>query len=104
MYSFDRHKDLLGLQVNIYMGLALLSMPYAMREAGWVGAAALAGAVALFCLSAKLLTAGFKTLGAGVPQTYPNLGIIASIIPAQSSQIFLWSFHSGVGLLEEYKD
>ena len=62
------------LQVNIYMGLALLSMPYAMKEAGWLGAVALACACALFCLSAKLLTAGFKSLPAGVAQTYPNLG------------------------------
>lgn len=69
----------LVFQVNIYMGLALLSMPYAMREAGWVGILALALSVGLLCLSAKLLTAGFSVIPFSEPHSYPNLGTFLSL-------------------------
>jgi vesicular inhibitory amino acid transporter len=62
------------MQVNIYMGLGLLSMPYAMRLAGWFGLLALMASTAIFCVSAKLLIQAFQTLPAGMLHSYPNLG------------------------------
>lgn len=62
------------MQVNIYMGLGLLSMPYAMRLSGWLGIASLGLITATFCLSAKLLIRSFQTLPPGIPHTYANLG------------------------------
>lgn len=62
------------MQVNIYMGLGLLSMPYAMRLAGWLGLLSLGAATAVFCLSAKLLIRAFQSLPAHTPHSYANLG------------------------------
>lgn len=45
-----------------------------MRLSGWVGLAALAAITALFCLSGKLIVAGFEKIPAHVPRTYPELG------------------------------
>ena len=56
------------------MGIGLLSCPYAMRLSGWAGLLALASATSLFCLSGKLIVAGFKKIPANMPQTYPALG------------------------------
>ena len=58
------------------MGIGLLSCPYAMRLSGWAGLPALAGATCLFCLSGKLIVAGFKKIPADMPQTYPALGTL----------------------------
>lgn len=73
------------MQVNIYMGLGLLSMPYAMKLAGWCGVLSLMAASLTFCLSAKLLIHAFKTLPPGVPHTYANLGQISYSKPLQDS-------------------
>ena len=64
----------LVLQINVFMGIGLLSCPYAMRLSGWAGLLALAGAACLFCLSGKLIVAGFKKIPGNMPQTYPALG------------------------------
>ena len=45
-----------------------------MRLSGWAGLAALAATTALFCLSGKLIVAGFQKLPPDVPATYPALG------------------------------
>ena len=67
-------------QVNIYMGLGLLSMPYAMRLSGWFGLLALLASTAVFCTSAKLLIRAFQTLPAGILHSYPNLGTSSCIV------------------------
>lgn len=59
--------------VNVYMGIGLLSMPYAMRLSGWSGLAALAIAAAVFCASGKLIVKSFERLPAG-PKSYARLG------------------------------
>ena len=64
----------LCLQANIFMGLGLLSMPYAMRLSGWAGLGALAVASALFCLSGRLLVGAFDQIPAHMSHTYPALG------------------------------
>ena len=56
------------------MGLGLLSMPYALRLAGWSGLLVLMAVTAIFCTSGKLLVQAFEALPPGTPQTYPNLG------------------------------
>ena len=56
------------------MGIGLLSMPYAMRQGGWLGLAALAIATALFCLSGKLIVRNFDKMPPTVSHTYPALG------------------------------
>ena len=56
------------------MGIGLLSCPYAMRLSGWAGLLALAVSTCLFCLSGKLIVAGFKKIPTDMPQTYPALG------------------------------
>ena len=63
--------------VQVFMGIGMLSMPYAMRLSGWSGIAALAGALALFNASAHLLVGGLEMLPAGVPRSYPSLGAAA---------------------------
>jgi len=74
-------------QINVFMGIGLLSCPYAMRLSGWAGLLALAGATCLFCLSGKLIVAGFKKIPANMPQTYPALGMpISSALSRASKQ------------------
>ncbi|KAK9821002.1 hypothetical protein WJX74_000120 [Apatococcus lobatus] len=60
--------------VNIYVGVGLLSMPYAMRLAGWAGLAGLVAAVCLFGTSALLFVQAFDKLGPDAPHTFPALG------------------------------
>ena len=62
------------LQINIFMGLGLLSMPYAMRLSGWLGLAAMAALTCLFCLSGKLIVHAFDKMPPHCAQSYPNLG------------------------------
>ncbi len=64
----------LHLQINVFMGIGLLSMPYAMRLSGWAGLAGLLLAAALFCVSGKLIVRGFDRIPAGVVQSYAQLG------------------------------
>lgn len=59
--------------VNVYMGIGLLSMPYAMRLSGWFGLIALAVAAAVFCASGKLIVKSFERLPDG-PKSYARLG------------------------------
>lgn len=65
----------------VSFGGRLLSCPYAMRLSGWSGLAALAAITALFCLSGKLIVAGFESIPAHVPRTYPNLGACSCPAP-----------------------
>lgn len=62
--------------VNVYMGIGLLSMPYAMRLSGWSGLATLAIAAAVFCASGKLIVKSFERLPDG-PKSYARLGFAA---------------------------
>ena len=62
------------MQVNIFMGIGLLSMPFAMRQGGWVGMLALAIATAVFCISGKLIVRNFEKMPLDVAHTYPALG------------------------------
>ena len=62
------------LQINIFMGLGLLSMAYAMRLSGWLGLAAMAALTCLFCLSGKLIVHAFDKMPLHRAQTYPALG------------------------------
>lgn len=78
-----------GLQVNIFMGIGLLSMPYAMRQGGWLGLAALAVATAVFCLSGKLIVRNFDKMPPTVSHTYPALGECASMPLASIGQSHL---------------
>ncbi|KAK9907650.1 hypothetical protein WJX75_007699 [Coccomyxa subellipsoidea] len=63
--------------VNIFMGIGLLSMPFAMKQGGWIGMAALAGATAVFCLSGKLIVRNFDKMPPNTSHTYPALGELA---------------------------
>lgn len=63
------------LQVNIFMGIGLLSMPYAMSQSGWLGMLALGIATAVFCISGKLIVRNFEKMPADVAHTYPALGM-----------------------------
>jgi hypothetical protein len=68
----------LAWQVNIFMGIGLLSMPFAMKQGGWIGMAALAGATAVFCLSGKLIVRNFDKMPPNTSHTYPALGASSS--------------------------
>ncbi|EIE27286.1 hypothetical protein COCSUDRAFT_45803 [Coccomyxa subellipsoidea C-169] len=63
--------------VNIFMGIGLLSMPFAMKQGGWVGMGALAAATAVFCLSGKLIVRNFDKMPPNTSHTYPALGRLA---------------------------
>lgn len=65
------------LCLNLYVGLGLLSMPYAFKLGGWASIAALIPLILLFCLSAHLLTASLDAVSNEVAPTYPNLGYAA---------------------------
>lgn len=60
--------------VNLFLGVGLLSMPYALKIGGWVALAPLVLAAALFCLSALLIVSAFDRLPPAVQRTYPELG------------------------------
>lgn len=61
------------------MGIGLLSMPFAMRQGGWVGMGALSVATAVFCLSGKLIVRNFEKMPANTSHTYPALGACRSL-------------------------
>lgn len=67
------------MQVNIYVGVGLLSMPYAMRLAGWSGLLGLLAAVCLFGTSALLVVRAFDKLDSGTPHTFPALGEVTPL-------------------------
>ena len=62
------------MQVNIYVGSGLLSMPYALAKCGWLGIPLLAVVTGCFCVSAHLIVRAFASLPQGVPHSYPELG------------------------------
>lgn len=62
---------------SVYVGLGLLSQPYAFKLGGWVSLALLASTTAMFTVSALLLPLAFELLPSGVPHSYPNLGAVA---------------------------
>ena len=73
--------------VQVFMGIGLLSMPYAMRLGGWVGGCGgLALALAAFRVSAGLLDAGLAALPPGTPKTFAALGA-AALGPAARSVV-----------------
>lgn len=63
--------------VNIYVGLGLLSMPYAMKEAGLIFIAVIVLCTALFTFSGRILVSTFKTLSPGTPLSYQSVGQVA---------------------------
>lgn len=66
------------MQVNIFMGIGMLSMPFAMRQGGWLGLLTLGIATAVFCLSGKLIVRNFEKLPPNESHTYPALGKLLS--------------------------
>ena len=67
-------------QINIFVGLGLLSMPYAMRLSGWGGLGALAALTSLFWLSGKLIVHAFDKMPLHQPHTYPALGELLQLV------------------------
>jgi vesicular inhibitory amino acid transporter len=64
-----------GLILNVYIGLGLLSQPYAVKLGGWAGGlSVLAVTIASFTTSALLLPKAFALLPPGIPHSYPQLG------------------------------
>ncbi len=82
------------------MGIGLLSMPYAMRQGGWLGMGALAIATAVFCLSGKLIVRNFDKLPPDASHTYPALGArrMHARFPAMHAIVCLPPLHA-CGLL-----
>jgi len=62
--------------VSIYVGLGLLSQPYAIHLGGWAALAALAGVAALFYTSASLLVSACDALPESAPKSLPHLGSV----------------------------
>eukprot|EP00850_Spirogloea_muscicola_P001561 SM000006S19326 [mRNA] locus=s6:2563:5686:- [translate_table: standard] len=60
--------------MNLYVGLGLLSIGYAVRLGGWLSLAMLVACAAVFCTSAKLLCWSLERLPAGTPHSYASLG------------------------------
>lgn len=63
---------------NIYIGLGLLTMPYAAMKGGWLAVGVLAALVPLFALSGRLICAAFDQLPPGSLKTFPELGRAAA--------------------------
>ncbi|KAK9825697.1 hypothetical protein WJX81_006348 [Elliptochloris bilobata] len=61
--------------VNIFIGMGMLSMPYAVMLGGWLSLGALVVAAAVFCVSGLLIVKNFDKVPAGMPHTYPALGV-----------------------------
>jgi vesicular inhibitory amino acid transporter len=62
------------LLVSVYVGLGLLSQPYALALGGWAALPLLCATVAVFCWAAHLLVEAIDELPADVPATFPALG------------------------------
>lgn len=86
------------LQVNLFLGVGLLSMPYAIHKGGWAALVPLCLVTSLFGLSAHLIIAAFDRLPPLVPKTYPELGEGAwrGWLPAQAQHAN--SFCNGMAL------
>jgi hypothetical protein len=67
--------------INLFMGVGLLSLPYAMRLGGWSAAVALVVVTVLFGFSGHLIVAGFQKVIVCAP-THPPLSPIVD--PAQT--------------------
>lgn len=63
--------------LNIFVGLGLLTMPYACMKGGWAALAVLLVLVPLFATSGQLICRAFDLLPATAPRTYPALGAAA---------------------------
>lgn len=63
---------------NIYIGLGLLTMPFATAKGGWAALLALALLVPLFALSGQLICAAFDLMPPGSRKTFPELGRAAA--------------------------
>ncbi|KFM27547.1 Vacuolar amino acid transporter 1 [Auxenochlorella protothecoides] len=60
--------------INIFVGLGLLSTPYAYRAGGYIAGVALLLLSSLFCLSGHLIVAAFQYLPVDAPRSFPQLG------------------------------
>ena len=59
---------------NIFIGLGLLTIPYAVKKGGWAALGALGLLVPLFGCSGRLICAAFDCLPPRAPRSYPELG------------------------------
>ncbi|KAL4428159.1 hypothetical protein ABPG75_002248 [Micractinium tetrahymenae] len=64
--------------LNIYVGLGLLTMPYACMKGGWAALGFLLVLVPLFATSGQLICRAFDLLPASAPRSYPALGAAAA--------------------------
>lgn len=67
-----------AIVLNIFVGLGLLSMPFAVMKGGWVALIALGLLVPLFAASGQLICLSFEMMPGGMPRTYANLGAAAA--------------------------
>lgn len=66
------------LQINIFVGIGLLSLPYAFKAGGYLSGVALLVVAVLFCLAGHLIVKAFEYLPLGVARSYPELGARAA--------------------------
>ena len=59
---------------NIFIGLGLLTIPYAVKKGGWAALGALGLLVPLFGCSGQLICGAFDCLPPRAPRSYPELG------------------------------
>eukprot|EP00897_Mesotaenium_endlicherianum_P004653 jgi/Mesen1/4215/ME000219S03339 len=69
--------------INLYVGVGLLSMGYAVKLGGWASLVVLAVSTFVFSWTAKLICYAFDELPPGVVHSYPNLGRAALGAPGQ---------------------
>lgn len=68
-----------SLQINIFVGIGLLSLPYAFKAGGYLSGVALLVVAVLFCLSGHLIVKAFEYLPLGVARSYPELGVCPGV-------------------------
>lgn len=61
-------------QLNIFIGVGILSLPYGLRESGWFGIGALFSLAVLFCASGLVIVKAFSFLPSHASKTFPALG------------------------------
>lgn len=62
------------LQLNIFVGVGILSLPYGLRESGWLGLGGLFALSTLFCTSGLIIVEAFRFLPSQASKTLPALG------------------------------
>lgn len=63
------------LFIGVYVGLGLLSQPYALAEGGWAALPLLFGCCGLFATSAYLVGKSLEHLPPGASKSFPSLGM-----------------------------